>query len=488
MEKLTIQLKNIQQNFGAKEVLAIDELSVYENDRIGIIGGNGEGKSTLLKIIHGDLKPEGEIQREVAFNYYPQIAEVDELLNIDSLDWALMSQFDVPKINLQTLSGGESSKFWLAQILSVYQMGLLLDEPTTHLDRESVKKLVEELRYYYGTLLFVSHDRYFLNQLADKIWEIQDGKVVEYEGDYDSYKEQKEQEHIKNERDKENYLQEKRRLETAIAKKKEQAEKASKVSNKKKQQSIRPDRLSSSKQKDTVQKSMQKSAKSMESRLSQLQEVRTETKEQEIHFPTPKSVEIHNKYPIRGENLQLTAGDKVLLKQTDFQFALNKKIAIVGENGSGKTTLLDAIVNDREGVVLSPKVAFSFYQQMDYKLYGEERMLTFLMKRTVYPEKLVRSLLNNLGFAQLEINKPLSALSGGEATKLAIALLFVRPSNVLILDEPTNFIDIKTIEALEKLIASYEGTVIFTSHDPYFVEKLADEVYEIKDKQLQLIS
>ncbi|MDN6128715.1 MAG: ATP-binding cassette domain-containing protein, partial [Tetragenococcus halophilus] len=235
MEQLTIQLKNIQQNFGAKEVLAIDELSVYENDRIGIIGGNGEGKSTLLKIIHGDLIPEGEVQREVAFNYYPQIAEVDELLNIDSLDWALMSQFDVPKNNLQTLSGGESSKFRLAQILSVYQMGLLLDEPTTHLDQESVKKLVEELRYYYGTLLFVSHDRYFLNQLADKIWEIQDGKIVEYEGNYDSYKEQKEQEEMKNEHDKENYLQEKRRLETAIAKKKEQAEKASKVSNKKKQ-------------------------------------------------------------------------------------------------------------------------------------------------------------------------------------------------------------------------------------------------------------
>ncbi len=301
MEKLTIKLKNIQQNFGAKEVLAIDELSVYENDRIGIIGGNGEGKSTLLKIIHGDLIPEGEVQREVEFNYYPQIAEVDELFHIDSLDWELMSQFNVPKNNLQTLSGGESSKFRLAQILSVYQMGLLLDEPTTHLDQTSVKKLVEELRYYYGTLLFVSHDRYFLNQLADKIWEVQDGKIVEYEGNYDAYKEQKEQEHLKNERDAENYLQEKKRLEAAITKKKEQAEKASKVSNKKKQQSIRPDRLSSSKQKDTVQKSMQKSAKSMEARLSQLQEVRTETKQQEITFPTPKSVEIHNKYPIRGK-------------------------------------------------------------------------------------------------------------------------------------------------------------------------------------------
>ncbi|MDN6733170.1 MAG: ATP-binding cassette domain-containing protein, partial [Tetragenococcus koreensis] len=358
----------------------------------------------------------------------------------------------------------------------------------THLDQESIKKLVEELRYYYGTLLFVSHDRYFLNQLANKIWEVQDGKVVEYEGNYDSYKQQKELEYIENERATENYLQEKKRLETAITKKKEQAEKASKLSNKKKQQNIRPDRLASSKQKDTVQKNMQKTAKSMEARLSKLQEVTFNEKQKEIVFPTPKSVEIHNKYPIRGENLQLKAGDKSLLQKVDFQFGLGRKIAIVGENGTGKSTLLNAIVNDKEGIVLSPKVAFSIYQQMDYKLFGDETILSFLMKHTEYPESLVRSILNNLNFAQFEVSKPLSGLSGGEATRLSIALLFARPSNVLVLDEPTNFIDLKTTEALEKLIAGYEGTVLFTSHDPYFVEKVADEVYEIKEQQLRMIS
>ncbi|GMA55153.1 hypothetical protein GCM10025857_65100 [Alicyclobacillus contaminans] len=209
MENLTVKLTNIKQNFGAKEVLSIKELSAYENDRIGIIGENGQGKSTLLKIIYGDLNPEGTVQKETEFNYFPQIAEIDELFNINSLDWELVSQLAIPKNNIQTLSGGETSKFRLAQVLSTYQMGLLLDEPTTHLDQKSVKKLVEELRYYYGTLLFVSHDRYFLNQLADKIWEVQDGKVVEYEGNYDAYKQQKEQEEIERKREEENYLQEK---------------------------------------------------------------------------------------------------------------------------------------------------------------------------------------------------------------------------------------------------------------------------------------
>ncbi|MDN6640560.1 MAG: ATP-binding cassette domain-containing protein, partial [Tetragenococcus sp.] len=156
--------------------------------------------------------------------------------------------------------------------------------------------------------------------------------------------------------------------------------------------------------------------------------------------------------------------------------------------GTGKSTLLNAIVNDKEGIILSPKVAFSIYQQMDYKLFGEETILTFLMKRTEYPENLVRSILSNLGFAQFEISKPLSALSGGEATKLSIALLFVWPSNVLVLDEPTNFIDLNTIEALETLIANYKGTVLFTSHDPYFVEEIADDIYKIENQQLQLTS
>lgn len=488
MENLTVKLTNIKQNFGAKEVLAIKELTAYENDRIGIIGENGQGKSTLLKIVHGDLNPEGTVQKETEFNYFPQIAEIDELFHIDTLDWELVSQFDIPKNNVQTFSGGEKSKFRLAQILSTYQMGLLLDEPTTHLDQRSVKKLVEELRYYYGTLLFVSHDRYFLNQLADKIWEVQEGKVTEYEGNYDSYKKQKELEEMEKRRETENYLQEKRHLEAAIAKKKAQAEKASKVSNKKKQQSIRPDRLSSSKQKDTVQKSIQKSAKSMESRLSKLQEVTPNKQKTEIIFPTPQSVEIHNKYPIRGENLTLMAGNKVILNQVDFHFGLGKKIAIIGDNGSGKTTLLDSIVANKEGIVLSPKVVFSIYRQMDYKLFGEETILSFLMKCTEYPESLVRSILNHLNFAQFELNKPLSALSGGEATRLSIALVFTRSSNVLILDEPTNFIDLSTIEALENLMTNYKGTVLFTSHDPYFVKEVADEIYMIKNGKLHVTS
>ncbi|MGX7204437.1 ribosomal protection-like ABC-F family protein [Enterococcus pingfangensis] len=486
MENLSVKLTNIRHSFGAKELFSLDSLTVYQGDQVGIIGPNGQGKSTLLKIIQGELKPDtGRVQRAGEFNFFRQSAEVAET-NSATIDWELMGRFFVPKNQVDTLSGGEVTKFRLAQILSSYETGLLLDEPTTHLDQESIQTLVEELRYYYGTLLFVSHDRYFLNQLATKIWEIEAGKITEYSGNYDDYRKQKELEKLENERAAEQFVKEKGRLESAIAKKKAQAEQNKKVSLKKKQQNIRPDRLSSSKQKDTVQKNLQKSAKAMTSRLSQLEERKVSQDERAIIFPPSKTLELHNKFPIRGDTFQLKKGEKVLFDRCDFQFGLGKRIAITGKNGAGKSSLLQSILNDDEGIIVSPKVVFSTYHQMAYKLSGTQTILAYLMEQTEYKEALIRSILHNLGFSQLEMTKPVNGLSGGEATRLQIALLFTRPSNVLILDEPTNFIDLKTLEALETLVRSYPGTVIFTSHDRYFVEKTADEIYEIKDFRLQL--
>ncbi|MBO1307932.1 ABC-F type ribosomal protection protein [Enterococcus sp. 669A] len=487
MENLAIKFTDVRKNFGGKDVVNIPELTAYENNRIGIIGDNGSGKSTLLKLIQGEIQPEtGSIQREVTFNYFSQIAEAAEVTDSEGIDWELVSRFKVPKNEVSTLSGGEETKYRLAQVLSTYQMGLLLDEPTTHLDRKGIDYLIEELEYYYGTLIFVSHDRYFLNQLATKIWEVKDAQVTEYVGNYDAYKQQKEIQELEQQRAAENYTREKNNLEAAISQKREQAAKAEKVSAKKKQQNTRPDRLSSSKQKDTVQKGLQKSAKAMASRLAQLDETAQPERKQRILFPKVKSVEIHNKFPIRGEQVTLKKGDKTLLKKCDFQFSLEKKIAIVGDNGTGKTTLLNHIVSNGEGTIISPKVVFSVYRQMDYKFSGSESILHYLMERTDYSEAVVRSMLNNLGFAQTEIAKPLNSLSGGEATRISLAAAFTKPSNVLILDEPTNFIDLTTIEALEELIRAYPGTVLFTSHDSYFVERVADEIYLLDEQQLIL--
>ena len=188
-----------------------------------------------------------------------------------------------------------------------------------------------------------------------------------------------------------------------------------------------------------------------------------------------------------GQDVTIKHGDKVLFHEMNFQFPLGKRIGIVGPNGSGKSTLLQNILEEGSGITLSKKVVFSTYKQMAYQLSGEKSMVDYLMEDTEFTEPIVRSVLNNLGFNQGEVStKAISDLSGGEATRLVIAKLFTDPSNVMILDEPTNFIDVQTIEALENLMKSYNGTILFTSHDQYFTKNIAEQIWEINNQKLEL--
>ncbi|OZT76705.1 ribosomal protection-like ABC-F family protein [Salinicoccus roseus] len=484
MNELSVRLKDVHVTFGNKDLLHIEALSAYMNDRIAIIGPNGAGKSTLLKMIAGIFSDyEGSVQVETDFNYFAQIGEPADPVGGD-FNFELLSRLNVP--DNEGLSGGEETKFRLAHALSEYKLGLLLDEPTTHLDEVGVELLIDELKYYYGTLICVSHDRHFINSIAEKIWEVSDGTVKEYAGNYDDYIAQKEIERLEIERQYENFTKEKKRLEEAARK---QLEKASRMGagDKSRKQDIKPDRLSSSKQKDTVQKQAFKAAKAIESRIGQLDEVEQLAVDRQLRFPMPKSMEIHNKFPIMAQDLTVQRGEKVLLDNVSFQFPLGKVIAITGSNGSGKSSLLHEVMHNAPGMDISPKVTIETYRQMDYRMSTDAPVLRHLMKHTEYSEPVVRSILQNLGFTQDEVSKPLHNLSGGEATRVSLALLFVKPSNVIILDEPTNFIDLDTIEALESFIEAYEGTVILTSHDKYFVERVADIVYRIEDGKLMIV-
>lgn len=207
MNELSIKLNNISVAFGNKDIFDIANLQAYINDRIAIVGRNGSGKSTLLKIIAGEFTEyAGEVQRETEFNYLSQMGSSDQNIG-GTLDFEMLSRMNVP--DNDNLSGGEETKYRLVQTLSDYKTGLLLDEPTTHLDYESIEYLIEELKYYYGTLIFVSHDRHFINSLATKIWEVSDGNVTEYNGNYDDYEEAKNKEKLTLEREHENILKEK---------------------------------------------------------------------------------------------------------------------------------------------------------------------------------------------------------------------------------------------------------------------------------------
>lgn len=182
MENLAVNITNLQVSFGNQLELSIDSLRVYQQDRIGIIGENGVGKSTLLKLIAGELFPDhGKIQTEITFNYLPQLTYLAEAKDLN-LELASHFQLRLEETSERKWSGGEERKIELIRLLSSYEQGMLLDEPTTHLDRKSIDRLIEELRYYYGTLVFVSHDRYFLDELASKIWEVKDGEIREFSG------------------------------------------------------------------------------------------------------------------------------------------------------------------------------------------------------------------------------------------------------------------------------------------------------------------
>ena len=488
MNQLVIELKNIEKSYLNKDVLQIENLKVYENQKIGIVGRNGEGKSTLLKLISGEVNADvGEINTKIEFEYYRQI-EAEIQPDFIKIDPEYLSRLNVPEHNVKHFSGGEQTRMRLAEYFSTYHFGLMMDEPTTHLDREGIQILLDQLKYYYGTLIVVSHDRYFLDEVVDTIWEIHDGTVTPYNGNYSDYQIQKEQEQIEQDNAYANFTKEKNRLEQAAKEKQAQAEKLSQVSAKQKNRAVNPGRLGSSKQKDTVQKAAHKSAKAIEKRVEQLDDVEQLTTEKIIHFPTPKLLEIHNDYPVMGQDVTIKRGDKVLFDEMNFQFPLGKRIGITGPNGSGKSTLLQHILEEGIGVTLSKKIVFSTYKQMAYQLSGEKLIVDYLMQDTDFTEPIIRSVLNNLGFSQSEVSrKTIKDLSGGEATRLVIAKLFTDPSNVMLLDEPTNFIDVQTIKALETLMKSYNGTIIFTSHDQYFMKNVAEQIWAIQNKKLELI-
>ncbi|WP_404408058.1 Msr family ABC-F type ribosomal protection protein [Jeotgalibacillus malaysiensis] len=483
MERLVLELKEIEVTFLDRIILDIKDLRVHQFDRIGIVGKNGSGKSTLLKLMNGGLKPErGSINRKIEFGYFEQkkAPSVKE-----GTDYKLLGQLQVPD-HQHELSGGEQTRLKLAQLLSDYHEGLLIDEPTTHLDKTGIDFLIGELRYYYGALILVSHDRYVLDQLVTKIWEVYDGQITEYTGNYSDYEKQKKIEWEQQQERHENYVKEKQRLLAAAEEKMKKASKITqaKQSGGKKEAYSNANRMYMTKQKDTSQKAVQKAAKALEKRVEQLEEVTPVETETSIQFPQSEQLQLHNRFPIMADQLTLNAGDKNLVENVSFQFPLGKTIAINGLNGSGKSSLLEHIVRHGEGMTISPKVKFGVFGQLNYQTVGDETVLSYMRKNSDFEESHIRAILHEMNFSGTDLIKEVSQLSGGEIIRLQLCQLFAGAYNVLVLDEPTNFLDLRSMKALEKFLLQYKGTVLLVSHDREFVTRVADTVYKINGKNI----
>jgi macrolide transport system ATP-binding/permease protein len=483
MENLCLQLDNVEISMSDKVILNIPSLKLYQFDRIGIVGKNGAGKSTLLKILNGQIQPEkGQVKRFIDFAYFDQ-------LNVPTnheVEYELKGKLSIPNTEIGNFSGGELTRLKIAQLFSKYHEGLLLDEPTTHLDSEGVQFLIEKLTYYYGVLVLVSHDRYVLDQLVTKIWEVENGVVTEYIGNYNDYITQKELEKRQQMELHSKYIKERSRLLEAAEEKRKMAEKITRPSKKisKKEAKAKANRMFMTKSKDSGQKSMHRAAKAIEQQIVQLEKVDPPVAERKIRFYQTEALKLHNKFPIMADRITVKVGSKTLLMDTSFQFPLGKTIAITGKNGSGKTTLLRYILQRGEGITISPKAVIGVYEQMSYHLTSNETVLDYVKSQSDFDEGFIRSVLHSMNFHGNDLKKSVCQLSGGESTRLVLCQLFLGRYNVLVLDEPTNFLDVFCIEALEQFLSAYEGTVLLVSHDQTFINKVADCIFRIEDKKL----
>lgn len=485
MENVCVELENIELSFLDRVVLNIPRLAVHQFDRIGIVGKNGVGKSTLLKLMDGQIVPEkGQVRRFIDFAYFDQQA----IPGKKEVNYELKGKLSIPETEIENFSGGEQTRLKLAQLFSNYHEGLLIDEPTTHLDAEGIQFFIEELSYYYGALIIVSHDRYVLDKLVTKIWEVEDGTVTEYTGNYSEYVAQIELQKRQQQEQHDKYVKEKSRLMKAAEEKMKKAEKITQANGRmsKKETKAKANRMFMTKSKDTSQKAVQRAAKAIEQRVEQLELVEAPKEEQIIRFHQTSALQLHNKFPIMADRLTLKAGEKTLLEEASFQFPLGQTIAITGKNGSGKTTLLCHILQGGEGITISPKAVIGAYQQMDYQFNKDETVLAYIKEKSDYDESKIRSVLHSMSFTGNDLKKNVCHLSGGEAIRLVLCQLFLGRYNILILDEPTNFLDVFCIEALERFLKVYEGTVLLVSHDNTFIDRVADCIYVIDEQKLEL--
>ncbi len=476
MENICFELKNINVQFLDKDILDIPKLAVHQFDRIGIVGKNGAGKSTLLKLLAGVITPQlGSVMAHVDYYYFEQTTPALEQHYID-----ITLKHKLQAVNPH--SGGELTRLKLTQTFSHYYEALLLDEPTSHLDKNGIDLLQEQLQHYYGAVLLISHDRNLLDHIVTTIWEVNEGKISIYSGNYSDYEAQKELERLQQHAAHEKYTREKNHLEKAATDKMKKAEKITQSNTlSRREVKAKPNRMFETKSKGTSQKAVHRSAKAIEKRLEQLQVVEKVKEVIPIHFHQSKAMELHNKFPIMIQDMSLIIGGKILLQQAHLQVHLRDKIALTGPNGSGKSTLFQAILDQHESIVMSPKVKIGHFSQLAYQNLPNDTVWKFLKSRSDYSDAFIRSVLHQMQFEHTDLQKQISVLSGGECIRLLLCELFLGHYNVLLLDEPTNFLDMATRQALANFIHAYEGTILFVSHDDYFVTNSATRIVEIKE-------
>ncbi|MGE7903468.1 ribosomal protection-like ABC-F family protein [Peribacillus sp. NPDC094092] len=483
--KELLKLTNISYEVMDVNIFEKVNASVQQGEIIGIIGKNGAGKSTLLQLIYNDIEPvHGQIQ------WLQQDLKVflveQEVVSHPSEDKTpsevkLLDKMHVPDHEFQQLSGGEKLKARLAKGLSKDADLLLLDEPTNHLDEDSLEFLKGQIKNYRGTIIFVSHDRYFLDAVATKIWSIEDKKLIEHRGNYSSYMEVRKQKRLTQQREYEKQQKMVDRIEGQMNEITSWSKKAHSQSTKK--EGVKEYYRVKAKRMDAQVKSKQKRLE------KELEKVKAEPVESE--YTVRFSIKAKNKMGKRFlevKNLTKSFNDRSLFKNVNFTIQHGEKVSIIGPNGSGKTTLLKIILGHETfagNVWSSPSAKIGYLTQEVFDLPLELTPSQLFHKETFESRGNVQTLMKHLGFTASQWTEPIKNMSMGERVKCKLMEYILEEKDVLILDEPTNHLDLASREQLEDTLAQYTGTLIVVSHDRYFLEKTTSSKLILSNHHIQ---
>lgn len=522
---ILLQVNALSKLYGAETILANIKLEVQTKDRIALVGRNGAGKSTLLKIIAGELSHDGgEIikPKDVSIGYLAQNTGLetsltiwDEMLTVfthlqqmetklrrleqemgkeenfsnEATYERLLADYDQLQLNykdqggyqyeadirsilsglgfpvethqttISTLSGGQKTRLALGKLLLTKPDLLILDEPTNHLDIETLTWLEQYLQGYPGAILIVSHDRYFLDKLVTQVYEISNKESRRFVGNYSKYLDLKSA----------LYEQEMKRYE------KQQDEIA---------------KLEDFVQKNIARASTTKRAQSRRKQLDRMELLTRplgDSKSASFHFDIEKQ---SGNDVLQVNDATIGYDENPIIEHVTMRLTRGDSVALVGPNGIGKSTLLKSIVNKlpllNGDVSFGSNVSVGYYDQEQANLTSSKRVLNELWDEyPLQPEKEIRTILGNFLFTGDDVLKPVSSLSGGQKARLALAKLMMQKSNLLILDEPTNHLDLNSKEILENALIDYPGTLLFVSHDRYFINRVTTTVVELSTEGAQ---
>lgn len=473
---LIAQMRGVKKYYNDRLILKVDDFKIYKNDRIGIVGLNGSGKTTFLNILTNRVAPsEGISEIYETYAYITQLGDEDKT----GIDDYAASRFGVSGLSNEGLSGGEISRLKIAKALGKENALIIGDEPTSNLDSQGIELLQKELVQFNGAILVVSHDREFLDTVCNTILEIESGEVRLYKGNYSKYKELKEKERERAAFEYDQYVLEKNRLHGAVEQKTNESKTMRKAPKRMGNSEARLHKMGN----QAAKAALDRRTNAIRSRIEKLETKEKPKELPEINLDIQKTRQLYSKVILSSDGLDKSFRDKVVFKEAQFKVFNNSKTAVIGPNGSGKTTLIKMIINGDPAINRAIGAKIGYFSQNMSILESSRTLLENVMESSIYDETFARILLARLLFKQEDVMKKVSLLSGGERVKAALAKIILSDFNVLVLDEPTNYLDIYSMEAVEEAILNYNGTVVFVSHDRRFVSNIADHIISIENQK-----